>query len=269
MRFNLRRNFFFFLSLAVSLAGFKSPAGADTFYGNSPTGLLDLSAEYRYPVFLYVPQNYKPDRKYPLIITVPDEGESPEKNIEYWTNLAKRRSLLVLSATNLWPEDTPYSMDEWILKIKREISQRYQVDPSKIFLTGKKGGAQYAGYLATNYPEEFSAVVLMNGHWDGKFGKLLHLRNRPAKQIPFLVVANEGDQPLIDAVEKSAAKFEKKGYLVTLMKAKEDEQNSQEFKEKLLEWGQTSSETWGRKIRDSQKSWKEKSLNWMEKFFRV
>jgi len=258
----------FILLLIFAGGGLRVFAG--TFFGTSPTGLLDLTSEYRYPVFLYVPQVYKPDRRYPLIISIPDEGESPDKNIEYWTGWARRRSLIVLSATNLWPEDTPYAMDTWLLGIKKDLMQRYQIDPSKVYLVGRGGGAHYASYLGTNYPEEFSAVMMLEGSWDGKFEKLLRPRTRVTKQVPFLVVAKEEDSKLIQQVEKSAGPFEKKGYLVSLMKVKDDEQmGSLEFKEKILEWGQSSAETWDRKVRESQRSLKEKSLSWFEKFFHV
>lgn len=260
--------------VAVMSAGLASAGNirgwANTFFGTAPTGLIDLTSEYRYPVFLYVPQAYKPDRRYPLIISLPSEGEAPDKNIEYWMSWAKRRTLLVLSVTNLRPEDTPYASDAWIISIKKDIASRYQIDPSRVFLVGRRGGAHYAGYLGANYPEEFSAVMMLEGSWSGQYEKLLRPKSRPVKQIPFLVVSEETDTALIGEIERSAGRFEKKGYLVSLMKVKGKEQfETLEFKEKVLEWGQSSAEAWGRKIHESRKSWKEKTLNWTENFFHV
>lgn len=257
--------FVFFSCLTAPL----QPVSADTFFGNLPTGLLELQ-NYRYPVYLYVPENYKPDRNYPLLVSVPDEGEAPEEQLQYWANTAKRKSMFVLCATNLWPEDVPYSMDEWLLGIMSDVAQRYRIDKAKTFLVGKKGGAHYAAYLATNHPGEFSSAVLLDGTWSGKFEKLLQLRSRTARQVPFLVVASSQDAARLTQIEKEATEYEKKGYLIALMKVESwDQSQSDLFKRKVLEWLETNSETWQKRIQESQKSWKEKTVLWFEKFFHV
>ena len=267
MRLKSKRTAFLTVLL---LSALLSPVGnADTFFGTAPTGLLELQ-EYRYPVYLYVPQNYKPDRSYPLIISIPAEGESPEKHIQYWMSWAKRRSMMVLCPTNLRPEDLPANMDRWVLQIKSDLMRRYKIDPSKIFLTGRDGGAHYAAYLGVNYPEEFSAAALLNGAWPGRFEKLLVPSRRPVKQIPFLVVAPAGDEGRIKDIEESALALEKKGYPITLMKVKSGEQiDSDAFKSKVIEWMQERSDSWMRVVHESQKSFKEKTFTWFENFFHV
>jgi len=254
-----------FLSAAGGVCGISI---ADTFFGESPTGLIELK-NYRYPVYLYVPQNYKPDRTYPLIVSIPKAGESPEKNIQYWTNLAKRRSMLVVSAENLRPEDVPYAMDEWLLGILKDIKGRYRIDEGKVFLAGREGGAHYAAYLATNYPAYFSAAVLMDGSWSGPYEALLNPKNRAVKQVPFLVVAH-GDDNELTQIEKKALKFEEKGYLVSLLRVPEKgTYDSDDFKKKILEWLTEKSDVWQGVVKDSQKSFKEKTYAWFENFFRV
>lgn len=257
------------LFLFIFFAAPLRPVSGDTFFGNLPTGLLELQ-NYRYPVYLYVPENYKPDRNYPLLVSVPDEGQAPEEQLQYWANTAKRKSMFVLCATNLWPEDVPYSMDEWLLGIMSDVAQRYRIDKSKTFLVGEKGGAHYAAYLATNHPNEFSSAVLLDGTWSGKFEKLLQLRSRAARQVPFLVVASSQDADRLSQIEKEATEYEKKGYLIALMKVESwDQSKSDLFKRKVLEWLEANSETWQKRIRESQKSWKEKTVLWFENFFHV
>lgn len=259
------------LILFILFLGFPKgqEASADTFFGNLPTGLLELQ-NYRYPVYLYVPENYKPDRNYPILISVPDEGESPEELIQYWANTGKRKSMFVLCATNLRPEDTPYGMDDWLLGIKNDVAQRYRIDKTKTFLVGRKGGGHYAAYLGTNHPDEFSSVVLLDGTWSGKYEKLLHLSKRAAHQVPFLVVASGQDEERLEQIEKEARNYEKKGYLIALMKVENWEQTQSDlFKRKVVEWMENNSDTWEKRVRESQKSWKEKSVLWVENFFHV
>lgn len=41
------------------------------------------------------------------------------------------------------------------------------------------------------------------------------------------------------------------------------------FKRKVVEWMENNSDTWEKRVRESQKSWKEKSVLWVENFFHV
>lgn len=262
-----------FVLFVLVFSGMAVPAyekaWSDTFFGELPTGPLELQ-NYRYPVYLYVPEGYKPDRDYPMIVSVPDEGEGPESQLKYWAGIAKRRSMFVLAPTNLWPEDVPYSMDEWLLGILSDVAKRYRIDSSKTFLVGRKSGAHYAAYLGTNHPENFSSVVLIEGAWSGQFEELMKPKKRTAKQIPFLVVASGQDEGRLSEIEKEARVYENRGYPVALMKVENwDQTQSDEFRKKVLEWLETKSETWQSRVRESRKSWKEKSKRWFENFFHV
>lgn len=256
----------FFLYSAFFL--FELSGKADTFYGAAPTGLVELT-DYKYPVYLFVPPNYKPDRSFPLIVTVPGEGESPEKNIQFWTGLAKRRGLIVLAPTNIWPEELPHQkMDDWLMRIKEDVGHRYQIAPNRVYLVGKEGGAHYAAYLGVRYPNEFSAVALLGGSWVGKFEKLIRPENRIRKQRPFFIALKGDDEDLIKKTESIAYQFEKKGYPIYFIKLAENEEfSSDDFKKKLLEWLDKESQAWLKAIEESKRSVREKILIAIEEFF--
>ncbi|MDP3921563.1 MAG: hypothetical protein Q8R76_12260 [Candidatus Omnitrophota bacterium] len=242
---------------------------ADTFFGVVPTGLVELQ-DYKYPVYLFVPKNYKPDRDYSLIITVPGEGESPEKNIQFWTGVAKRRSMLVLAPTNIWPEELPYTVDSWLLGIKKDVMARYRISSEKIFLIGKEGGSHYASYLGTKYPEEFSAVALLGGSWSGKFQKLIRPESKSRKQRPFFVALKPDQSELMAETQEIAKQFEDKGYPVYLIKLEVGEEfESAEFKKRLLSWLEENAENWQRVVSENRKSWKEKMALWINNLLHV
>lgn len=256
----------FFVFLLSSL---KMLAYATTFYGTVPTGLLELT-EYRYPVYLFVPPNYKPDRDYPFLISVPDEGESPEENIKFWMGRAKRKSMILLSASNLRPEDLPTKMDDWLLSIKRDVSDRYRTDNDKTYLIGMNGGAQYASYLGMNYPEQFSAVAALGGSWAGKYEKLLRMQKRPRKQVPFFVALKDDQKSLFESTRKIAFELEKKGYPIYLVKMEDGEDfASNDFKEKVLDWLDEKSRAWKDVVAESKKPLKEKISMSIEDFFHL
>lgn len=256
----------FFLFIASSLT---IPAAAETFFGTVPTGLMELQ-DYKYPVFLYVPANYQPTKNYPMIFSIPAEGESPEKNIEFWLSLAKRKSVIVVSPTNLRPEDVPYAMDKWLLQIKDDITKRYRVAPLKTYLVGKDGGAHYAAYLGTSYPNEFSAVAALGGSWIGKYAKLIRLQGKPRRQVPFFVALRDDQGDLIEATKSRAFEFEKKGYPIYFVKLEGDETfEAESFKKEIMKWLEEKSLKWREIVEESNKKPKERMLITLEEFFKI
>ncbi len=248
------------------LLGGSAPASAVTFFGEVPTGLVELK-DYHYPVYLFVPENYKPERSYSLLIAVPGEGESPAENIKFWLSQAKRQSLMVLSPTNLRPEEEPYAMDRWLLRLKKDITDRYHISPERIYLVGKGGGAHYASYLGTRYPREFSAVALLGGSWAGKFEKLIHPQSQPRRQVPFFVSLKEGNS-LLEKTKQWIYRFEKKGYPVYFEQLESSEDfTSADFQKRLLKWLDEKGQHWQDRIRESQKSTKEKIRRGLEEYF--
>jgi predicted peptidase len=242
--------------------------GFTAYIGDLPTGLMEL--DYRYPVFMYVPTNYSADRTYPLLITIPDQGQSVEENIKYWTGWARRRSMIVLSVHNIWPEDVPYTADKWLLKIKEDLAKRYRIDGNRVFIAGTGDGAHYAAYLGTNYPREFSGGLLFNGSWTGKYSKLLQLRKNPIDQVPFMVVVPKDNQLMTIQVEQEALDLESKGYFVKLIQVNSNEDiGTDEFKEEILNELNENAEMWDRKSKKSGKSVKEKVSKWKDEFFKV
>ena len=264
-RNNKKSAWILFLLLVLTIMPVK---GFGAYIGDLPTGLLEL--DYRYPVFMYVPTNYSTERTYPLLITIPDQGQSVEENIEYWTGWARRRSMIVLSVHNIWPEDVPYTADKWLLKIKEDLSKRYRIDEKRIFISGTGAGAHYAAYLGTNYPGEFSGGLLFNGSWTGKFSKLLQLQKTSREQIPFMVVIPKDNQLMTVQVEQEALDLESKGYFVKLIQVNSNEDIvADEFKEEILNELNENAEMWDRKTRKSGKSVKEKFSKWSHEFFKV
>jgi poly(3-hydroxybutyrate) depolymerase len=255
--------FIFFLSQSPQLST------ADTLYGEFQTGLIEMKG-FHHPVYLYVPDTLKPDRKYPLVIAISEEDVDPKQSIEYWKSIANRHSLIVLAPLYHRIEDVPYLVDKWFFQIKELIKNMYPVNSQKVFLIGVKNGSQYAGYLGTNYADEFSAIALLGGSWAGKFEKLLYFHSDPVNQVPFYVALKADQQSLIKETEQLAAKFEKRGYLVQVTQLPEGQDyDTPEFKKKLLQWLQAKSEQWEVVKAQREKTFKEKVRKAVINFFTV
>lgn len=256
----------FFVFLFGSLTG---PAKADTLYGTIPTGLMELK-DYRYPVFLYVPPTYAPDKDYPLLMALPGEGESPEKNMEYWISLGKRHNVIIVSPSAHWPDDLPYQMDKWLIQLKDEIAQRYRVSSKRIYLAGRNASAHYASYLGVKYPDQFSGVAALGGSWVGRYERLIKLQSRPDGQMPFYILIQDNQGDFFKRTETWAYQFEKKGYPVYLRKlAKDEDVSSYDFKKQILDWFEEKSADWQLKAAESKKTFRARFDKGVRDFFTV
>jgi hypothetical protein len=233
-----------------------------------PTGIISL-ADYHHPAALYVPENYKPDRAYACIVSLPSGGESPEEHIRFWSSIAKRRSMIVLTPANLLrPGTEPQRMDEWLMRLLGDVSVRYRVDKQKTFLAGVGGeAAHYAAYLGINYPDKFSAVLLLGGSWGGYLEQMMSFSSDVRKQIPFYV-AFEASAPeeAVLCAENEALHLEKKGYTLSLTRLDAGASFADtEFKGKALDWMNQKSEDWRRQSEESGKNWKQKLRRWWDR----
>lgn len=234
------------------------------------SGLLELSS-YKYPVYVFAPRNYQTDRTYPLIMIAPAESEIAQNQIEYLTGLADRRGIFLLAPYVLWPKSgtTPYQLDEWLLTVKKDVSKRFPINKKKMYLIGKGSGAEYAAYLATKYPQEFSAVALLGEAWDGRFSKLVEPESAAADQVPFYIALNENS----DAEARNQAwldLFQKKGYLLNLvLYQKQEDLTEMDFKKSVFEWLETNSQNWSDVQKTAQAGWKSKVKKGVKDFFAV
>ncbi|HRY84962.1 MAG TPA: hypothetical protein P5561_00340 [Candidatus Omnitrophota bacterium] len=88
-----------------------------------PSGLVEVGG-FKYPVYLFVPKDYKLDRTYAMIMIAPAESKTAQEQIEYLTGLAQRKSIFILAPYEIWPKSgtTPYQLDDWLLSVKKDIA---------------------------------------------------------------------------------------------------------------------------------------------------
>jgi len=227
------RHLLFLVTLFCALTVPLTPATQGAFYGDIPTGFLEL--EKKYPYYLYVPPDYSPERVWPLIFLVGKRGEDPRKVITPWLDWARQNEFLVAAVPNLSPEkDIPKKADEWLLEVKQEILERFRVDTARTLLVGLDAGAHYAAYLGTNYPKEFSAAALVRDGWAGSFEKIIRSSPNPRERISFFVALDLGAENF-PAQEARALEFERKGYAVRLEPLKAGEDLSG-VRERMIQW---------------------------------
>lgn len=76
----------------------------------------------------------------------------------------------------------------FILTLIDKLTQEYNIDQSKIFVTGFSNGATMSQYLATQYPNKFAGVAAISGSIGVKTKVL-----KPLKAVPILLAHGKKD----------------------------------------------------------------------------
>ena len=137
------------------------------------------------PYLLYLPENYKSQEKWPLVLFLHGRGESdgPLSVVKKWgpPRLAERGEKLpfILASPQCpkqesWPQPT---QQELLVSLLAELRQEYKVDTTRIYLTGLSMGGYGSWRLAADHSELFAAVVPVCGA--GRKEDALKLKDLP------------------------------------------------------------------------------------------
>lgn len=151
--------------------------------------------EYRYPFHVYLPEGMKPEdaKNLPVVFSIHGRGEPAwifsTKNA--WDRLADETHefLLVLP-------DSPQNI--WLIERDREVFgeiieklyERYQIDKTRIYLTGFSNGGMIIRQLTEAHPEQFAAVSPWNAPFVDSFDKLIAEK----WEMPCFIFAGDQDE---------------------------------------------------------------------------
>jgi predicted peptidase len=171
MRFSRRRVFLPFLLAFAAMTFAAETAHAK----KAQTGFLDRTVtvagtEYRYQVF--VPDQWTPERKWPVILFLHGAGErgddgllQTQVGIGKAIRLDRSRFPAVIvipqCRKELWWSQSP--MDELAMKALEAAVKEFRGDPQRTYLTGLSMGGYGTWYLAAKYPGKFAALVPICG----------------------------------------------------------------------------------------------------------
>lgn len=157
----------------VALSAAALPARA----ADKPTGFLDRTVEAdgkSIPYVLYVPRDYTPEKKWPVILFLHGSGERGSDGL-------KQSQVGIGTALRLFPERYPalvvmpqcasgarWSGDMAALALKAvdQTMAEYSCDPARQYLTGLSMGGYGSWLIAVQNPTRFAAVVPVCGGGD-------------------------------------------------------------------------------------------------------
>lgn len=136
---------------------------------------------------LWTPQKYRGSQgPYTLIITLPEEGENPEKHItNHWTNQELRASTIIAcpkmpGVANLWTETDGLRS---VLVTLRYVMETWAVDVDRVFIGGRARGGEVALAMANMFPARFAGVFA----WASDAGKGI-----PAENLMYVPIIISG-----------------------------------------------------------------------------
>jgi hypothetical protein len=124
-----------------------------------------------------VPEQYDPGRAWPLILTVPEEGETPASHLR-----ARWLDRDLLDSAILFAPAMPAEQEDWdqvmvegrpgglahLLSAHRIAAERLAVDPDRVFVVGRGKGIPAALAVGNYSPQRFAGII----GWAGAAGEL-------------------------------------------------------------------------------------------------
>ena len=139
---------------------------------------------------LYVPENYDPDRHWPLIIALHGGSGMSDEYLLTWLRPAKSKGYIVLAPQSLgrtWAIENPDIDVLSIVTMLTRIREEYAIDPDRILVTGLSDGGTFAYALGSSRPNLFGGVAPIVGLLPPWFDV------EKAKALPILIIHGAQD----------------------------------------------------------------------------
>lgn len=192
---------------------------------------------------LYVPKNYDSSKSYPLLTFIHDAsvtGSDTKLTLTQGngaTVWASEEEQAKHEAFVLAPQyeyqivndnfESSIALDTTV-KLINYISQEYNIDTNKLYLTGQSMGCMSSIYLNTKYPDMFAASLLVAGQWD--ISQIAGMSNDN-----LWIIVSEGDSKAYPAMNEATALWESEGAVIdhAVLDAKADQDTLNKIAEEV------------------------------------
>jgi predicted peptidase len=162
-----RLKLFLYICILVTGSGFKSSQAQET-------GFLERSLPlngYDRPYQIYVPGNYDPNKKWPVILFLHGAGEQGWDGYSQTTvglGTAIKRYTERYPAIVVFPQARPplgwtEEDAEFAMRTLEDAEREYSTDKDRVYITGLSNGGYGAWRLAYKYPDRFAAALVICG----------------------------------------------------------------------------------------------------------
>ena len=157
------------------------------------TGVMHRPATKEHGEYsLYVPENYDPNRRWPMIIALHGGHGRGDDYLLTWLRPAKSKGYIVLSPKSLdqtWSLMQPGADIRSILSMVEELLDEYAIDTGRLFATGLSDGGTFSFSLGLSCPKLFAGIAPIAAA--GELVALFDLEK--SKTLPVFMVHGEKD----------------------------------------------------------------------------
>jgi phospholipase/carboxylesterase len=143
---------------------------------------------------LYVPENYSPQKNWPLIICLHGAYGRGDHYVWSWLRPAKSKGYMLLSPKSVdgtWSILRPPIDVRSITTMFEEVCQAYAVDRSRVYLTGLSDGGTYTYLFGLYRAEMFAGIAPIAGDFHYMIDDLLH--QKQGIELPIYIVHGAHD----------------------------------------------------------------------------
>jgi hypothetical protein len=161
---------------------------------------------------LQLPPEYTHHRRYPVLIVLPREKETPAEMMQRWAVGAAENGYILVSPE--WEQGVKntygYSPEEHdtVLDTLADLRRRFQVDSDRVFLFGLSESAKMAFDVGMAHPCLFAGVIPMGAGTSYFPGRLW----RNAQYLPFYVVNGNKVGPPYTQLRELFTQWVQRGY---------------------------------------------------------
>ena len=163
---------------------------------------------------LYVPESYTPSREWPLIVCLHGAYGRGDHFMWPWLRAAKGRKHMLLAPKSLdvtWSILQPERDTRSVTAMLEEVCSEYEVDRSRVYLTGLSDGGTFTYLLGLGSPELFAGIAPVAGDFTGMMDDML--RRKQGIDLPICIVHGALDHIFpVEQIRRGHGLLERLGY---------------------------------------------------------
>jgi predicted peptidase len=172
---------------------------------------------------LYVPKNYDPSKKYPLILFMHDAGvvsNNPTNTLTQglgavvWAEPSEQAKnecfVLAPQYTSIIADDTSQTTEQMDITVDlvKDLEKQYSIDSNRLYNTGQSMGGMTSIAMDIKYPDMFAASLLVACQWDVN-------KVTPMAKKKLWIVVSEGDNKANPGMDSITEALKKQGATVS------------------------------------------------------
>jgi pimeloyl-ACP methyl ester carboxylesterase len=149
-----------------------------------PIDVVNCQADRNQSYALYIPSNYAPDRKWPLLLAF-DARALGDVPVKRYQEAAEKFGYIVAGSNNSrnGPVGPEYAAAQ---AMEADVTARFSIDPKRIYVAGQSGGARLALSLAMQAKGRYAGVIASSAGLPPSLGLDV--------ELPFVVFGTAGTE---------------------------------------------------------------------------